>query len=160
MCISELRLTTSLTPAHSFPTPSPLVSCSFSPFSLLSLLFFCSWMEKLGSLEHAHPLPSAGPVAGVSVAKTAKVEGDEAAGAVSSKLFRCACIKRWLPLAYREELYQVLRLTGPLVSRGKLTCWWLLFMRCHHDNEYQKFTLLICCGKAVKWADSWLNVCI
>uniref|UniRef100_A0A8C9YYG3 Multidrug and toxin extrusion protein n=1 Tax=Sander lucioperca TaxID=283035 RepID=A0A8C9YYG3_SANLU len=40
-------------------------------------------------------------------------EGDEAA--VSSKLFRCACVRRWLPLAYREELYQVLRLTGPLL---------------------------------------------
>uniref|UniRef100_A0A673AAE2 Multidrug and toxin extrusion protein n=1 Tax=Sphaeramia orbicularis TaxID=375764 RepID=A0A673AAE2_9TELE len=37
-----------------------------------------------------------------------------------SKLFRCACVRRWLPLAYREELYHVLRLTGPLVSRGKL----------------------------------------
>uniref|UniRef100_A0A8D0D114 Multidrug and toxin extrusion protein n=1 Tax=Sander lucioperca TaxID=283035 RepID=A0A8D0D114_SANLU len=53
------------------------------------------------------------PVAGVSVARTAGTEGDEAA--VSSKLFRCACVRRWLPLAYREELYQVLRLTGPLL---------------------------------------------
>uniref|UniRef100_A0A665XBT2 Multidrug and toxin extrusion protein n=1 Tax=Echeneis naucrates TaxID=173247 RepID=A0A665XBT2_ECHNA len=35
--------------------------------------------------------------------------------AVSSKLFRCACVRRWLPLAYREELYHVLRLTGPLL---------------------------------------------
>uniref|UniRef100_A0A3B4YE52 Multidrug and toxin extrusion protein n=1 Tax=Seriola lalandi dorsalis TaxID=1841481 RepID=A0A3B4YE52_SERLL len=33
----------------------------------------------------------------------------------SSKLFRCACVRRWLPLAYREELYHVLRLTGPLL---------------------------------------------
>uniref|UniRef100_A0A3Q2DT67 Multidrug and toxin extrusion protein n=1 Tax=Cyprinodon variegatus TaxID=28743 RepID=A0A3Q2DT67_CYPVA len=33
----------------------------------------------------------------------------------SSKLFWCACVKRWLPLAYREELYHVLRLTGPLL---------------------------------------------
>ncbi|KAF1378562.1 hypothetical protein PFLUV_G00191840 [Perca fluviatilis] len=70
-------------------------------------------MEKLGSLEPAHPSPGAGPVAGVSVARTAGTEGDEAA--VSSKLFRCACVRRWLPLAYREELYQVLRLTGPLL---------------------------------------------
>ncbi len=76
-------------------------------------------MEKLGSPDPAHPLPGAGPVAGVCIAKTAGAEGDEAAGAVSAKLFRCACIRRWLPLAYREELYQVLRLTGPLVSRGK-----------------------------------------
>lgn len=77
-------------------------------------------MEKLDSPEPAHPSLGAGPVAGDSVAKAAGVEGDEAA--VSSKLFRCACIRRWLPLAYREELYQVLRLTGPLVSRGKLKC--------------------------------------
>uniref|UniRef100_A0A667XYC0 Multidrug and toxin extrusion protein n=1 Tax=Myripristis murdjan TaxID=586833 RepID=A0A667XYC0_9TELE len=35
-----------------------------------------------------------------------------------SKLFRCACMRRLLPLAYREELYHVLQLTGPLlVSR-------------------------------------------
>ncbi|CAK6953884.1 multidrug and toxin extrusion protein 1 isoform X2 [Scomber scombrus] len=66
-------------------------------------------MEKLGSLEPADPLPGARPVAGVSA------EGDEEAAAVSSKLFRCACARRWLPLAYREELYQVLRLTGPLL---------------------------------------------
>ncbi|XP_067464224.1 multidrug and toxin extrusion protein 1 [Thunnus thynnus] len=66
-------------------------------------------MEKLGSPEPADPSPGARPVAGVSV------EGDEEATAVSSKLFRCACVRRWLPLAYREELYQVLRLTGPLL---------------------------------------------
>uniref|UniRef100_A0A3B5QSW3 Multidrug and toxin extrusion protein n=1 Tax=Xiphophorus maculatus TaxID=8083 RepID=A0A3B5QSW3_XIPMA len=34
---------------------------------------------------------------------------------ITSKLFWCACVKRWLPLAYREELYHVLRLTGPLL---------------------------------------------
>ncbi|XP_040908148.1 multidrug and toxin extrusion protein 1 isoform X2 [Toxotes jaculatrix] len=72
-------------------------------------------MEKLGSPEPAQPSPGAEPVAGVSVAKTAGVEGDEAVAAVSSKLFRCACVRRWIPLAYREELYQVLRLTGPLL---------------------------------------------
>lgn len=72
-------------------------------------------MEKLGFPEPAHPSPGAGPVAGVSVAKTAGIEGDEGAGAVSSKLFRSACVRRWLPLVYREELYQVLKLTGPLL---------------------------------------------
>lgn len=81
-------------------------------------------MEKLGSPEPAHPSPGAGPVAGVPVAKAAGVEGDEGVAEVSSKLFRCACVRRWLPLVYREELYQVLRLTGPLVSRGKLKWWW------------------------------------
>ncbi|KAA0720306.1 Multidrug and toxin extrusion protein 1 [Triplophysa tibetana] len=40
------------------------------------------------------------------------------ATAASSKLFGCSCVHRWLPLAYREELYHVLHLTGPLlVSR-------------------------------------------
>ncbi|XP_049892855.1 multidrug and toxin extrusion protein 1 isoform X2 [Epinephelus moara] len=79
-------------------------------------------MENLGSPEPAHPAPGAGPVAGVSVAKTAGAEGDEgdegdeaAAAVINSKLFRCACVGRWLPLAYREELYHILRLTGPLL---------------------------------------------
>uniref|UniRef100_A0AAY4AL17 Multidrug and toxin extrusion protein n=1 Tax=Denticeps clupeoides TaxID=299321 RepID=A0AAY4AL17_9TELE len=35
--------------------------------------------------------------------------------AVSGKLFRCAWLRRLVPLAYREELYHVLRLTGPLL---------------------------------------------
>lgn len=72
-------------------------------------------MEKPGSLEPAHPLPGAEPVAGVSVAKAAGDVGDEEATLTSSKLFRCACVRRWIPLAYREELYHVLRLTGPLL---------------------------------------------
>lgn len=69
-------------------------------------------MEKLGS-------PDPGPTlmgAGLNDAKKTGAEGEEAAAGGSSKLFRCACVRRWLPLAYREELYQVLRLTGPLVS--------------------------------------------
>uniref|UniRef100_A0A8C2XLY3 Multidrug and toxin extrusion protein n=1 Tax=Cyclopterus lumpus TaxID=8103 RepID=A0A8C2XLY3_CYCLU len=73
-------------------------------------------MEKLGFPDPAHPSPGAGLTDGVSVAKTARAEGDDAAvAAVSSKLFRCACVRRWIPLAYREELYHVLRLTGPLL---------------------------------------------
>ncbi|KAL3042899.1 hypothetical protein OYC64_020755 [Pagothenia borchgrevinki] len=70
-------------------------------------------MEKLGSPDPADPPPGAGPVAGVSVGRSSGAEEDEAA--VSSKLFRCACVRRWVPLVYREELYQVLRLTGPLL---------------------------------------------
>ncbi|KAI3373657.1 hypothetical protein L3Q82_022262, partial [Scortum barcoo] len=84
---------------------------SLSPLSSFPVF---EW-RSLGSPEPAHPSPGAGPVAGASVAKTAGVEGDEEAAAVSSKLFRCACVRRWLPLVYREELYQVLRLTGPLL---------------------------------------------
>ncbi|XP_031609996.2 multidrug and toxin extrusion protein 1 [Oreochromis aureus] len=72
-------------------------------------------MEKLASPEPAHPLPGAGPVAEVSVAKTAEPVEDEGASWVRSKLFECGCMKRLLPQAYREELYQVLRLTGPLL---------------------------------------------
>lgn len=52
-----------------------------------------------------------------------KAEGEEAAAGGSSKLFRCACVRRWLPPAYGEELCHVLRLTGPLVSgRGSAAC--------------------------------------
>ncbi|XP_068456446.1 multidrug and toxin extrusion protein 1 [Clinocottus analis] len=73
-------------------------------------------MEILGSRDSAHPSPGEALVDGVPVAKTARIEGDYVeVAAVSSKLFRCACVRRWLPLAYREELYQVLRLTGPLL---------------------------------------------
>ncbi|KAK3523998.1 hypothetical protein QTP70_017513, partial [Hemibagrus guttatus] len=36
------------------------------------------------------------------------------ATAPSSRVFSCGFVRHWVPLAYREELYQVLRLTGPL----------------------------------------------
>lgn len=74
-------------------------------------------MEKLGSPDPGPTLMGAGPNAGVSGANQADTGEDEAAAGGSSKLFRCACVTRWLPLAYREELYHVLRLTGPLVSQ-------------------------------------------
>lgn len=123
-------MTAPLALALSFSPPSVSLPPSVVPW-LFSLLFpfcllSCVWMEKLGSLEPADPLPGARPVAGVSA------EGDEEAAAVSSKLFRCAFVRRWLPLAYREELYQVLHLTGPLVSRGKLKCWWGGLVCCIH----------------------------
>ncbi|XP_066534496.1 multidrug and toxin extrusion protein 1-like [Hoplias malabaricus] len=34
----------------------------------------------------------------------------------SAKLFCCGCVRRCLPLAYREELYHILCMTGPLVA--------------------------------------------
>lgn len=77
-------------------------------FSLLLILFSCfyslnAWMAK------AERMPEAcGPPTGN--------EQVTEATASSSKLFGCSCVHRWLPLAYREELYHVLRLTGPLVS--------------------------------------------
>lgn len=60
--------------------------------------------------------------AGPNDAKKAEAEGDETAAGGSSKLFRCVCVRRWLSLAYREELYHVLRLTGPLVSERWMRC--------------------------------------
>lgn len=69
-------------------------------------------MEKLGSPDPGPTLVSAGPN---SDAKKAEAEGEEAAAGGSSTLFRCACVRRWLPPAYREELCHVLRLTGPLL---------------------------------------------
>ncbi|TNN63445.1 Multidrug and toxin extrusion protein 1 [Liparis tanakae] len=69
-------------------------------------------MEKLGSPD---PAGSSPPGAGLADdgAPVATAANDE--GAVSSKLFRCACVRRWLPLAYREELYHVVLLTWPLM---------------------------------------------
>lgn len=72
-------------------------------------------MEKRGSRDLSGPLQGAQPVAGVSEAKTAREEDDKEQNAVSNKLFCCARVRSWIPLAYREELYHILRLTGPLV---------------------------------------------
>ncbi|MCJ8740113.1 hypothetical protein PDJAM_G00055080 [Pangasius djambal] len=41
----------------------------------------------------------------------------------SAKLFCCRCVRRCLPLAYREEIYHILRMTGPL-----LVCRFLNFL--------------------------------
>ncbi|XP_024121634.1 multidrug and toxin extrusion protein 1 [Oryzias melastigma] len=72
-------------------------------------------MEKLGSPEPGHPVQGAGPVAGVSVAKMEGASGEEVVTGAKSKLLECACLKRWLPPIYREELYHILRLAGPLL---------------------------------------------
>uniref|UniRef100_A0A8C7KFC1 Multidrug and toxin extrusion protein n=1 Tax=Oncorhynchus kisutch TaxID=8019 RepID=A0A8C7KFC1_ONCKI len=75
-------------------------------------------MEKA---EFVGSLPGPGLVAGdvVALSEVVRGTGEELAGTVvSSRLFRCVCVRRWIPLPYREELYHVLRLTGPLlVSR-------------------------------------------
>lgn len=91
-------------------------------------------MEKLGCSDPAHPSAgAAGSVAGETVTKKVprRIEGDEARAVASYKLFHCACFGRWLPQAYREELYHVLHLTGPLVSRGKLKYWWGRGLGCY-----------------------------
>uniref|UniRef100_A0A3B3ZWJ6 Multidrug and toxin extrusion protein n=1 Tax=Periophthalmus magnuspinnatus TaxID=409849 RepID=A0A3B3ZWJ6_9GOBI len=74
-------------------------------------------MEKRGSKDLAGPKQGARPVVGVPAANPSQAEREEEEGlnAVSNKLFRCAKVRHWLPLAYREELFHVLRLTGPLV---------------------------------------------
>ncbi|XP_036380299.1 multidrug and toxin extrusion protein 1 [Megalops cyprinoides] len=59
-------------------------------------------MEKPGSPEVSRPPPGTGQVSEET--------------SPSAKLFCCRCVRRWVPLAYREELYQVLRLTGPLLA--------------------------------------------
>ncbi|XP_064815863.1 multidrug and toxin extrusion protein 1-like isoform X2 [Oncorhynchus masou masou] len=75
-------------------------------------------MEKA---EFVGSLPGPGLVAGdvVALSEVVRGTGEEPAGTVvSSRMFRCVCVRRWIPLAYREELYHVLKLTGPLlVSR-------------------------------------------
>ncbi|XP_017348922.1 multidrug and toxin extrusion protein 1 [Ictalurus punctatus] len=58
-------------------------------------------MDKAGISEAASPLAGTGQVT--------------EATAPSSRVFRCGFVRHWVPLAYREELYQVLRLTGPLL---------------------------------------------
>ncbi|XP_073790615.1 multidrug and toxin extrusion protein 1 isoform X2 [Danio rerio] len=52
------------------------------------------------------------PEAGGPLANTEQITE---ATAPSSKLLGCSCVRRWVPLAYREELYHVLCLTGPLL---------------------------------------------
>ncbi|TSL04420.1 Multidrug and toxin extrusion protein 1 [Bagarius yarrelli] len=58
-------------------------------------------MDKAGISEAESPLAGTGQVT--------------EATAPSSRVFRCGFVRKWVPLAYREELYQVLRLTGPLL---------------------------------------------
>uniref|UniRef100_A0A3B1JC02 Multidrug and toxin extrusion protein n=1 Tax=Astyanax mexicanus TaxID=7994 RepID=A0A3B1JC02_ASTMX len=41
----------------------------------------------------------------------------------SAKLFCCGCVRRYIPLVYREEIYHILRMTGPL-----LVCRFLNFL--------------------------------
>lgn len=75
-------------------------------------------MEERGSRDLAEHLQGAGPVGAAPGAKTAGVnrgEAEEGQNAISNKLFCCARVRHWIPLAYREELYHVLHLTGPLL---------------------------------------------
>lgn len=74
-------------------------------------------MEKSSCPDPARPGMGAGPAAGETAAKEGEGGTDEGAMA-GSRGFGHACIGRWLPAEYRQELQRVMRLMGPLVSRG------------------------------------------
>uniref|UniRef100_A0A8B9HIY1 Multidrug and toxin extrusion protein n=1 Tax=Astyanax mexicanus TaxID=7994 RepID=A0A8B9HIY1_ASTMX len=48
---------------------------------------------------------------------------EEHTAAPSAKLFCCGCVRRYIPLVYREEIYHILRMAGPL-----LVCRFLNFL--------------------------------
>lgn len=75
-------------------------------------------MEKPICPDPARSGMGAGPAAGETTAKEGDGDAGEGAGSGPGG-FGHACIGRWLPVEHREELHKVLRLTGPLVSRGK-----------------------------------------
>ncbi|XP_056263668.1 multidrug and toxin extrusion protein 1-like isoform X2 [Pseudoliparis swirei] len=87
-------------------------------------------MEKPDSPDTARPSP---PGAGLADDEVPVATAARAEGAVSSKLFRCACVRRWLPLAYREELYHVVLLTWPVLLSRML-------------NFLQQFVIGVFCG--------------
>ncbi|XP_056263689.1 multidrug and toxin extrusion protein 1-like isoform X1 [Pseudoliparis swirei] len=87
-------------------------------------------MEKPDSPDTARP---SAPGAGLADDEVPVSTAARAEGAVSSKLFRCACVRRWLPLAYREELYHVVLLTWPLLLSRIL-------------NFLQQFVISVFCG--------------
>lgn len=77
-------------------------------------------MEKPTCPDPVRPGMGAGLAAGEPTAKKSDGGADEGAAA-GSRGFGCMCVGRWLPKEHREELYKVVRLTGPLVSRGRVT---------------------------------------
>lgn len=76
-------------------------------------------MEKPTCPDPVRPSLGAGPAAGEPAAKKSDGGADEGTARGCGWMGR-TCIGRWLPKEYREELHKVLRLTGPLVSRGGL----------------------------------------
>jgi len=77
---------------------------------------------KVPSASSAAPAAGEGNGAGsggLAVPNAARLKADEAtAAALNSKLFGSRLMRRLIPLAYRAELYHVLRLSGPMVSKG------------------------------------------
>lgn len=72
-------------------------------------------MDKLSYPDPARPGTGPGPAAGEPSG-----DGGEEGAAASPGGFGRACIGRWLPAEYSDELYKVVRLSGPLVSRENL----------------------------------------
>uniref|UniRef100_A0A3P9AHB2 Multidrug and toxin extrusion protein n=1 Tax=Esox lucius TaxID=8010 RepID=A0A3P9AHB2_ESOLU len=71
-------------------------------------------MEKTDCTD---PLPGPDLLAGTTGLEVVGGAGEESmVTGISSKLFRSVCVCHWIPLAYREELYHVLKLTGPLLT--------------------------------------------
>lgn len=98
-------------------------------------------MEKLTCPDPVRPAMGAGPAAGEPAAKKSDGGADEGAAAGSGGFGR-TCGGRWLPEEHRKELYKVVRLTGPLVSGGRVTfdvtCCDLLLQGC-----YQMFCTMV-----------------
>uniref|UniRef100_A0AAY4DRL4 Multidrug and toxin extrusion protein n=1 Tax=Denticeps clupeoides TaxID=299321 RepID=A0AAY4DRL4_9TELE len=45
----------------------------------------------------------------------ARADGASSSEDLSARLFCCRFVRRWIPLAHRQELYHILRITGPLL---------------------------------------------
>ncbi|CAL8267956.1 unnamed protein product [Merluccius merluccius] len=83
-------------------------------------------MEKTGLQEPACTTSppagaGAGAVAGSLLSKAASGAKQDEATALNSKLFGCRVMRSLIPLAYRAELYHVLRLSGPMLLSQLMT---------------------------------------
>lgn len=56
-----------------------------------------------------------------SVERPASASGPADMEGSSDKFFCCRWVRHRVPLAHREELYHILRMTGPLVRFGMFT---------------------------------------
>uniref|UniRef100_A0AAY4DRK4 Multidrug and toxin extrusion protein n=1 Tax=Denticeps clupeoides TaxID=299321 RepID=A0AAY4DRK4_9TELE len=67
-------------------------------------------------------------------ASRSRPDGPSSSEEISARLFCCRFMRRWVPLAYREELYHILRMTGPLLASRIL-------------NYLHPFVVTIFCGR-------------
>lgn len=115
-------------------TAGEKLSHSYIAFIIFTLLFYShslfilfsyflalnGWMDKAGMPEACGPLASHEQITETT--------------APSSKLFCCSRVRRWVPLAYREELNHVLRLSGPLVSPLFVPCLFHVLHKCCNSH--------------------------